>query len=46
VNYFDEEQFNILEFYPIVAGGIYQSSIYGIAAKMGYAGAVVLGSVS
>ena len=30
----------------VVAGGIYQSSIYGIAAKMGYAGAVVLGSVS
>ena len=29
-----------------VAGGIYQNSIYGIAAKLDYSGAVVLGSVS
>lgn len=29
-----------------VAGGIYQNSVYGIAAKLDYTGAVVLGSVS
>lgn len=29
-----------------MAGGIFQNSVYGIAAKLDYSGAVVLGSVS